>query len=105
METRPDLGIGTDDVTVRGRNVEVTVHSLGAKPVPGGRAVLETADGRVVAEAAVPAVAAPLDLTPRTAKVRLRVPARVDPHGLTVRVALAGDAAEVTQANNRMPLR
>jgi len=32
--SRPDLGIGTDDVKVEGNHVNVTVHSLGSVDAP-----------------------------------------------------------------------
>ncbi|MBB4087720.1 LamG-like jellyroll fold domain-containing protein [Sphingomonas carotinifaciens] len=100
VEDRADLGIGTDDVVANGRGIALTVHSLGARPVPGGEARLLAADGRVLATAVIPAMAAPTDLRPRT--TRLRLPRR--PGAATVEVALAGDAAEVTRLNNRVPL-
>ncbi len=100
---RADLGIGVDDVVVRGARVNVTVHSLGARPVPGGTASLIDASGRVLASAAIPPLAAPLDLLPKTAAVRLSIPAKAA-GGLSVRVALAGDAPEVTMLNNVVPL-
>lgn len=102
-EARADLGIGRDDVVRRGRTVTVTVHSLGARAVSaGGRAVLEGADGRVLAAATLPAMEAPADLRPRIVAVRLTVPAGASP--ARVRVALPGDAAEVTRLNNAVPL-
>ena len=101
---RPDLGIGPEDVAVKGRTVAVTVHSLGAQPVAGGTASLVSADGKVLASAPIPALAAPLDLTPKTAVVNLPLPAGADASRVTVRVALSGDAAEVTRLNNQVAL-
>ena len=100
VEQRPDIGIGRDDVVVAGRRVTLTVHGLGSVPSGAGTATLVTPDGRTVASGAIPPVAAPTDLTPRTVTVRLAIPAGIDAQTLTARVALAGDAAEVTQANN-----
>ncbi|MFN3434134.1 MAG: LamG domain-containing protein, partial [Sphingomonas sp.] len=100
VEKRPDIGIGRDDVVVAGRRVTLTVHGLGSVPSGAGRATLVTPDGRTVASGAIPPIAAPTDLTPRTVTVRLAIPAGIDAQTLTARVALAGDAAEVTQANN-----
>ena len=100
---RPDLGIGVDDVRVSGARVSVTVHSLGAQPVAGGTATLIDGTGHTFASAPIPAIAAPLDLLPRTALVRLAIPPRTA-GALSVRVALPGDAAEVTMLNNVVPL-
>jgi hypothetical protein len=101
---RPDLGIGRDDVALNGRSVTVAVHSLGAKAASGGTATLVARDGRVLAMARVPDLAAPTDLLPKIATVRLALPAGVAPRDVEVRVALPGDAAEVTRLNNMVPL-
>lgn len=102
VEARPDIGIGTADVAVKGRTVTLTVHGLGSVPSGAGTATLVTADGRVVASAAIPPIEAPNDLTPRTVSVRLTKPG--GDTGLTARVALAGDAPEVTLLNNAVPV-
>ena len=102
VEARPDLGIGRNDVIVKGRRVTVTVHSLGAAPATAGRVSIE---GRgVAATAPIPPLAAPTDLAPKTATVTLTIPAGVDPDTLTARVTLADNAAEVTQQNNAVAL-
>ena len=54
VETRPDLGIGADDVLVTGRRVRATVHSLGSVAAPGGTLSLLAGD-RIVADRADPA--------------------------------------------------
>ncbi|HUD28217.1 MAG TPA: LamG-like jellyroll fold domain-containing protein [Novosphingobium sp.] len=96
-EDRPDLGIGADDVVRKGNRIGVTVHSLGSVPAPAGTATLETAEGKVLASTAIPALAAPLDLQPRTATVTLPVPTgTVGP--LHVRVSTG--APEVTRRND-----
>jgi len=100
VETRPDLGIGRGDLRVVGDAVEATVHSLGHVGTGGGHAVLEDAQGNELARTAIPALDAPLDLLPRTATVSLPLHGR-QPDGLYVRVALDGDAEEVTRLNNR----
>ncbi|MBW3559309.1 MAG: LamG domain-containing protein, partial [Proteobacteria bacterium] len=104
LSTRPDLGIGSDDVRVRGREAVVTVHSLGSVDAPAGTVSIEDASGRVVASAASPALRAPLDLTPKTAAVRLRVPAGFRPVGHVVRVRASG-GQEITLSNNAVQLR
>jgi hypothetical protein len=60
--------------------------------------VLEDASGRQLAAAATPALAAPVDLVPKTAQVRLAIPHGADLHGARVRLVL--DAPEITQLNN-----
>jgi hypothetical protein len=104
VEARPDLGIGTDDLVVRGDRVRVTVHSLGATAARGGRAELVSADGRVLGSTIVPDIAAPFDLAPKVVPVEIRIPAGADRAGLAVRVALPADAPETTRLNNIVPL-
>jgi hypothetical protein len=96
---RADIGIGEDDVVVKPDTVEVTVHSLGAKPAQGGKAELVDAKGKVLASAPVPALAAPLDLLPKTAKVVL--PRK---NGAVVAVRLTLPEPEITTRNNEVVL-
>jgi hypothetical protein len=98
--SRPDLGIGKDDIRVSGRMISVTVHSLGGVNAPASRVVLRDAAGLEIASAGVPALAAPLDLQPRTATVTLRLPARASRPAGSVAVEFRGGALEVTQRNN-----
>jgi len=99
VEQRADLGVGRGDVRVEGRQVHVTVHSLGHVASGTGVAVLEDARGREIARTEVPALAAPSDLVPKTVVVSLPLPAG-DRSGLRVRVALADGSEEVTLLNN-----
>jgi hypothetical protein len=102
--TRPDLGIGEDDVKVEGGRVKVTVHSLGSVDAPASRVVLRDRAGKVLATAAVPAIKAPLDLFPKTAAVSLTLPAGAEWKGGSVTVESGGKVPEITQRNNRVPL-
>jgi hypothetical protein len=99
-ETRPDLGIGADDVVRRGREVRVTVHSLGAVDAPAGAVEILDAAGKAIARAATPPLKAPTDLKPKTAVVTLSLPAGAK----RVRVSLPDGVAEVTQLNNEVAL-
>jgi hypothetical protein len=102
--TRPDLGIGEDDVKVEGGRVKVTVHSLGSVDAPSSKVVIRDKDGKVLATAAVPAIKAPLDLFPKTAAVELSLPKGAEWKGGSVSVESSGDVPEITQRNNRVPL-
>jgi len=103
MSTRPDVGIGADDLVRRGGRLSVTVHGLGAVASPAGRVVLEGPDGAVLATARFGALAAPDDLMPKTETVRLNVP-RSAPAGTSVRLILDGEPLEISASNNRRPL-
>ncbi|MBW8815997.1 MAG: LamG domain-containing protein [Caulobacterales bacterium] len=100
VETRPDLGVGPEDVVRKGASLAVTVHSLGAADTPAGTLVVEDAAGKVVAQAAVPPLKAPRDLAPKTVTLKVKLPATVQ--GGRVRLSLP--VAEVTQLNNSQPV-
>ncbi len=104
-ETRADLGIGSDDVEIKGQTLSVTVHSLGAKDAPAGSVTLTDAAGKMVVTLPTPPLKAPTDLLPKTAVVTLNLPAGVNLHGAMVRVALPPEMPEVTQLNNVVILR
>jgi len=101
-EARADLGIGPDDVVLKGRALAVTVHSLGAQDAAGGTLSVTDAQGRAVATAPIPALKAPKDLLPKTTTVKLTLPAGLVTHGATVRIALP--LKEITQLNNTVAL-
>jgi len=101
--SRPDLGIAAGDVRVAGRDISVTVHSLGAVAAPRSTVVVRTRDGRVVARTAVGALPPPVDLRPKTATVHCTVPAGVDVSAGTVSVELPQNR-EITLQNNQVTL-
>src|SRR5207253_6106340 len=72
--SRPDLGIGKDDVTVQGRKVTVTVHSLGATDTHPTKLALLDAEGKMLATVAIPSLKAPADLLPKTVTLMLNAP-------------------------------
>jgi hypothetical protein len=101
-ETRADLGIGEGDVVLKGRALSVTVHSLGALDAPAGAVEALDAAGQSIARVAVPPLKAPADLKPKTAVVKLTLPAGAKP--ARVRVSLPDGVAEVTRLNNEVAL-
>jgi len=98
--TRADIGLSGDDFTVRRGKLNVTVHSLGAKPTPPGTATLTDATGRTVATARFAGLAAPVDLLPKTATVAMALPHGMAAQGLRVTLTLDGTPAETSVANN-----
>jgi hypothetical protein len=100
--SRPDLGIGADDVKVEGKSVKVTVHSLGSVDAPAAKVVLRDRAGKVVAMAEAAPLKAPLDLVPRTEDVSLSIPAGAEVKGGSVTIEMSGDLPEITQMNNRV---
>jgi hypothetical protein len=101
---RPDLGIGRDDVVVKGRKITVTVHGLGSvDSQPVDLALLDHA-GRTVTHVLVPAIKAPLDLMPKTVSVTLTVPYGVNPNNGTVVLDPNDRIKEITKINNQVRL-
>jgi len=84
---RADLGVGRGDVVVKGSAVTATVHSLGAQDASPAKLELVDAAGKVLASAPIPPLKAPRDLLPKTASVKLKLPAGVKTQGLRVRIA------------------
>jgi hypothetical protein len=97
--SRPDLGIGDEDVVVSGGRVKVTVHSLGSVDAPASKVVVRDRGGKVIATAKVAALKAPNDLLPKTATVSLTA-AEGELKGGSVTVEADGDVQEITQLNN-----
>jgi hypothetical protein len=102
MWDRPDLGIGAGDVHVSNGTIRVTVHSLGSVPAPPSTVTLVDAAGHEIARAQVPAIAAPLDLLPKTAQVTMHVTSGRRISGAKVRVQLSDQTQEITQLNNEL---
>jgi hypothetical protein len=102
--SRPDLGIDPEDVKIDGTKMTVTVHSVGAVDAPPSKVVLRDHDGKTIAAADVPALKAPIDLTPKTATVTLTLPAKTDYKGGTVTIESGGAIPEITQMNNSIVL-
>ncbi|MBP5224675.1 MAG: hypothetical protein J6Z38_03740, partial [Lachnospiraceae bacterium] len=98
---RPDLAIGEDDVKVTEKQVKVTVHSLGSKPAPATFVALVDRNGKEVARAKVPALAAPNDLYPKTATVVIRAAAK---KGWKVVVDPDNTLGEITRINNEITI-
>jgi hypothetical protein len=74
----PDLGLGKEDIKIKGNVVSVRIHSLGAVNAPATTLEIKDAMGKVVATAPVPALEAPFDLKPRWTDIILSVPAGTD---------------------------
>jgi hypothetical protein len=102
--SRPDLGIDPEDVKVEGSRMTVTVHSVGAVDAPASKVVLRGRDGKTIATVNVPALKAPADLTPKTAQVKLAVPAGADLKGAIVTIECGGTVPEITLMNNSVVL-
>jgi len=101
---RPDLGIGPEDIKMEQGAAFVRVHSLGSVETPPSTAVLKNADGKILSEAIVPAIPAPLDLHPKTAEIKLVLPPGSALSGASICINPDGRIFEVTRRNNTVPL-
>lgn len=99
---RADLGVGRGDVTVKGSAITAVVHSLGAQDAAPAKLELVDASGKVLASAPTPALKAPRDLLPKTASVKLKIPAGAKVQGLRVRIATS--QAQNTRLNDEVVL-
>ncbi len=102
---RPDLGIDRGDAALRDGALHVRVHSLGSQDAPASSLALMDPAGRVVARADIPALAAPLDLEPKTVDVKLAPPSGRSLAGYRVVIDPAGALTEITKRNNSIDLR
>ena len=101
---RPDLGIGKDDVSIRGNSVKIIVHSLGSVDTPASSAALFDNTGEIIATVAIPALNAPLDYQPKTAEVTLNAPSGTMLSGCSVTIDPDAKMTEITKRNNSVVL-
>lgn len=80
------------------------MHSIGHADAPAGFVVLEDARGKELARAPFPALAAPRDLQPITAQVRLPLTNAANLKAAQLRVITDNNVAEITGLNNKLPL-
>lgn len=99
ITSRPDLALDPWDVVAEDGAIKVTVHNIGGAAAPATVARLFDATGKVVGEAQVPALEAPLDLKPRTATVTIPLTGRSQP-GWRVLLDADNTVAEITEVNN-----
>jgi hypothetical protein len=102
--SRPDLGIDPEDITIKGRGIAVTVHSLGAVDAPSSRLVLHDRGGATLATTPIPSLKAPTDLQPKTATVSLQLPPRASLEGASITIESSGTVPEITLMNNTVQL-
>lgn len=101
---RPDLGIGWEDVALEGNTVRVKVHSLGSVATSATTAAL-IRDKKVIATVAVPAIPAPIDLTPKYVDVTIPLPPGTTADGCSVQIDPENTQNEITLNNNYVDLQ
>jgi hypothetical protein len=98
------LGFTSDDVSRANDGLHVKIHSIGSVPAPASTLVLRDATGKELARVATPALAAPIDLQPKTADVVLKVPSGAKLDGATLVVDPENALGEITALNNTVKL-
>lgn len=99
FRNRADLAIGEEEVRRQGNRIHVTVHNIGAAASPQTEIAFLDESGREIDRRRVRALEAPVDLSPRTDRVTLRVPA-----GTSGRIVVDPDnrIREITRINNEL---
>ncbi len=98
---RADLALSaTEGARIANGTLMVIAHNIGSLNSPACMATLSR-NGKVIAEAQVPPIAAPLDFLPKTAEVRFSLPAGLDGE-VTVALDSANTVPEVTELNNTL---
>ncbi|MBP5225137.1 MAG: hypothetical protein J6Z38_06105, partial [Lachnospiraceae bacterium] len=101
---RCDLGVGPEDVKMYMHGLNVTIHSLGAKPTQDVEVVLKNKDGKVLKSAILPALPAPDDLWPRYRDVSFYLNHIDSLDGCYVEIDPDHKLCELTRANNIVKL-
>jgi hypothetical protein len=98
--SRPDLGLSREDIEVKGNDLKIRLHSLGSVPAPESKIVFRDHAGTIVATTQTPAIAAPVDLMPKTTEVTLTLPSGTSTDGGSVEIDPDHAIEEITTMNN-----
>ena len=103
IRSRPDLAISPQDIAVaaNGRSVRVTVHNIGAAPVPSAEVRIRM-NRRTIGSAVVTNLQAPLDSKPRTATLNIKVSQPVAGKRFLVQLDPNNEVPEITKTNNQI---
>ena len=107
IATRADVGIAARDVRfdAKARAFHVTVHNLGSRDVKDLAVRVTDALGRSVGEARLAALPAPLDLTPKTRTVTVKLTNHTPTETYTILLDPANALPEITEVNNVVRFR
>jgi hypothetical protein len=83
----------------------VTVHNLGGVDVGPVTVALTDRRGRILSQTETPAIPAPVDLVPKTARVILEVPQGRRPKACSVVLNPGRESEEIYPANNTTSCR
>ncbi len=103
--SRPDLGIGNDDVVVKDRTITVTVHSLGAIDSPPVELAWLDHNGKTLASTTMPQLKAPTDLLPKRVTITMTAPPGRNLVGSSLMIDPESKVKEITRLNNSVTVR
>lgn len=98
--SRPEIGIGREDVRIAGGMIMVTVHNLGGVDVKNTDVALCRSDGKVLARTSTGSILAPNDYLPKTVTVAIPVPSGVDISSCKVTLDPENRIKEIYESNN-----
>lgn len=102
---RPDVGIGPEDLERTPEGLAVTVHNLGGVDAGPVTVALVSPRGRILSQTETPAIPAPVDLVPKTARVVLEVPQGCRLEACRVVLNPGRESEEIYPANNTTSCR
>lgn len=101
---KPDLGIGSEDISITTNNIGVTVHNLGSKDISSAVVALIDSKGKTLAEVSTDAIPSPGDLKPKTTSVSIPIPAGIKSGSYTIAINPGREDEEIYSSNNRVAI-
>jgi hypothetical protein len=99
---RPDLAISASGIRINGNEVTIRIYSQGAIGTPETTLELWNASGESVGVSPVPAMSAPVDLSPNWVDIKVKVPPGTDLSSGTVRIDPHGEIEQITEKNTEV---
>jgi hypothetical protein len=99
---RPDLAISESGIRVKGDEVTIRVYSQGAVGTPETTLEVWNATGESVGVTPVPAMRAPVDLSPNWVDIKVKVPPGTDLSSGTVRIDPRWEIEQITEKNTEV---
>lgn len=99
-----DLGISSEDIRIEGDKVAVTLHNVSGQDAEPMKVSLVNASGKTISSMTSPRITAPEDLLPKTAVIRLAVPAGTELKGCRIVIDPDNEITELYETNNSVTI-
>jgi len=96
---RPDLAISESGIRINGDEVTVRVYSQGAVGTPETTLEVWDTNGESVGVTRVPAMNAPVDLSPNWVDIKVKIPLDTDLSSGIIRIDPQGKIEQITRSN------